>query len=104
MSLSCFIFFCKFFCDLREPAPDLFGSLMVAGVAAHISVQSILNICVTLRVIPATGVTLPLVSYGGTALLLQVFELAIALSVSRRIRFPQGEPDREGRRRVAAAE
>ena len=89
---------------IAKNAPDLFGSLMVAGVVAHISVQSILNICVTLRVIPATGVTLPLVSYGGTALLLQVFELAIALSVSRRIRFPQGEPDREGRRRVAAAE
>lgn len=78
---------------IAQNAPDLFGSLLVAGVTVHIAIQVILNISVVLNVIPTTGVTLPLVSYGGTALLIQVFEICFALSVSRRIRFaePSGE-------------
>ena len=65
----------------------LSGSLMVTGIFGHISLQVILNICVVINLIPTTGVTLPFVSYGGTSLLFLMAEMAIALSVSRKIRF-----------------
>ncbi len=78
---------------IAQNAPDLYGSLMVSGVFAHIALQVILNICVAVNVIPTTGVTLPLISYGGTSVIFLMAELSIALSVSRRIRFRQRERD-----------
>ncbi len=84
---------------IAQNAPDVYGALMVTGVTAHIAIQVILNICVVLNVIPTTGVTLPLVSYGGTALLIQGFEICIALSVSRRIAFAEAEIGPAGKKR-----
>ncbi len=70
---------------IAQNAPDEYGTLMVAGVFAHVSVQVIFNICVVLNLIPATGVTLPFISYGGTSVFFLMMEIAIALSVSRNI-------------------
>ncbi|MDO4265612.1 MAG: putative peptidoglycan glycosyltransferase FtsW [Eubacteriales bacterium] len=67
-------------------APDLFGSMLCVGVLAHISLQVILNIAVVTNVIPNTGVTLPFVSYGGSAVIFTLGEIGIALSVSNQIR------------------
>ena len=71
---------------ISQNAPDLFGSLMVAGIMIHIALQVILNICVVTNVIPTTGVTLPFVSYGGTSILFLMAEMGIALSVSHQIK------------------
>ena len=70
---------------IARNAPDLYGSLMVTGIFGHVALQVILNICVVINLIPTTGVTLPFVSYGGTSALFLMMEMAIALSVSRRI-------------------
>ncbi len=78
---------------IAQNAPDLFGSLMVIGIFAHIASQVILNIAVVLAVIPTTGITLPFVSYGGTSVFLLMAEMAIALSVSSSIRFRSVERD-----------
>lgn len=78
---------------IASNAPDLFGSLMVVGIMAHISLQVILNICVVLNLIPTTGITLPFISYGGTSVLFLMMEMAIALSVSKSIRFENEERD-----------
>lgn len=78
---------------IAQNAPDLYGSLAVAGIFGHISLQVILNICVVLNLIPTTGITLPFVSYGGTSVFLLMMEMAIALSVSRKIRFRSPERD-----------
>ncbi len=86
---------------IAQNAPDAYGALMVTGVTSHIAIQVIFNICVVLNIFPTTGVTLPLVSYGGTALLIQGFEICIALSVSRRITFVE-ETEKKRRREVAA--
>ena len=67
-------------------APDLFGSMICVGIMAHLSLQVILNIGVVTNVIPNTGVTLPFVSYGGTAVLFTLIEIGFALAVSNRIR------------------
>ena len=78
---------------IAQNAPDLYGSLMVAGIFVHIALQVILNICVVLNLIPTTGITLPFVSYGGTSVVILMSEMAIALSVSRMIRFRSPERD-----------
>ena len=66
-------------------AKDRFGTLMVGGIMTLISLQTFLNIAVVTGLIPATGISLPFFSYGGTALALQLFEMGIVLSVSRQI-------------------
>jgi len=70
---------------IANNAPDLFGALLVVGVMAHISVQVILNICVVTNTMPNTGITLPFISYGGSAVLFQLIEIGIVLSVARSI-------------------
>ena len=72
---------------IAQNAPDLFGSLLVSGIFIHIALQVILNIAVVLNLMPNTGVTLPFISYGGTASLFIMAEMGLALSVSRSIRF-----------------
>ena len=81
---------------IAQNAPDLYGSLMVTGIFSHIALQVILNICVVINLIPTTGITLPFVSYGGTAVLFLMAEMAIALSVSGRIRFRRGQEETWG--------
>ncbi len=72
---------------IAQNAPDLMGSLIAAGIFVHISLQVVLNIAVVTNMIPTTGITLPFVSYGGTSILFLMAEMALALSVSRQIRF-----------------
>ena len=62
---------------------DLFGSMLVIGVMAHFALQVILHIGVVSGVFPNTGVTLPFVSYGGTASIFYMGEIGIVLSVGR---------------------
>ena len=55
------------------------------GIMAHIALQVILNIAVVTNSIPNTGVTLPFISYGGTAICFLLAEMGLALRVSRGI-------------------
>ena len=66
-------------------APDMFGALLVIGVMGHIAIQVILNIAVVTNTIPNTGITLPFISYGGSAVIIQLAEIGIALNVARNI-------------------
>lgn len=66
-------------------APDLYGSLIAVGVMTHIALQVLINISVVTNSIPSTGIPLPFISYGGSALMVLLFEMGIALSVSRQI-------------------
>ena len=68
--------------EIAKNAKDLFGSFLVIGVIAHISLQVILNIAVATNSIPNTGITLPFISYGGTSLLILLAEIGICLNVS----------------------
>ena len=71
-------------------ARDRFGSLLIIGVTTQIALQTFLNIAVVTNFIPATGISLPFFSYGGTALAIQLVEVGIVLSVSRQIPAPKG--------------
>ncbi len=64
-------------------ARDRFGTLVAAGFSTKLAIQVFFNIGVVTNFLPATGISLPFFSYGGTALLLQMFEMGVVLSVSR---------------------
>ena len=70
---------------IANNAPDMFGALLVIGVMGHIAIQVILNIAVVTNTIPNTGITLPFISYGGSAVIIQLAEIGIALNVARNI-------------------
>ena len=71
---------------IAQNAPDLYGSLIVTGVFAHIAIQVLLNVAVVLNVIPTTGITLPFISYGGTSAVFLMIEMGIVLNVSGKIK------------------
>jgi cell division protein FtsW len=64
-------------------APDTFGSLLAVGITGMIAVQVIINIGVVIGMLPVTGITLPLVSAGGSSLTLILASLGILLNISR---------------------
>ena len=82
-----FIFMIWRFIIVANNAPDLFGSMLVVGVMAHISIQTVMNIAVVTNSMPNTGVTLPFMSYGGSSILCLLIEIGIVLTVSKRIKF-----------------
>ena len=70
-------------------AGNLFGSLICVGVFIQLAVQVIFNIAVVTNTIPATGVTLPLVSYGGSSLIFTMVGLGLVMNVSRQIPYEE---------------
>lgn len=64
-------------------ARDRFGLLTAAGLTTLLAIQVFLNIAVVTNFFPSTGISLPFFSYGGTALVLQMAEMGIILSISR---------------------
>ncbi len=66
-------------------APDLFGSLIVCGVFVQIAMQVLINVAVVTNSMPATGIPLPFVSYGGSSLIFTMMEIGMVLSVAKRI-------------------
>lgn len=67
-------------------ARDLYGSLLVVGILAHVAVQVLINIAVVTNTIPNTGIPLPFISYGGSSMIFLLGEMGIALSVARQIK------------------
>lgn len=74
---------------IAQNAPDLYGSLVVSGIFAHIALQVILNVMVVINCIPTTGITLPFISYGGTSVLFLMAEMGLALGVSSKIKIAE---------------
>ncbi|QUH31418.1 FtsW/RodA/SpoVE family cell cycle protein [Vallitalea guaymasensis] len=63
---------------------DLNSLLIVVGVMAQIGLQVIINIAVVTNSIPATGMPLPFISYGGSSLLFLMVEIGMVLGIARR--------------------
>ena len=87
--LFAFMLYRLFF--IAQNAPDLLGALIASGIFIHIALQVVLNIAVVTNAIPTTGITLPFISYGGTSVVFLMSEMALALSVSKQIRFKDQE-------------
>lgn len=84
---------------IAKNSKDLLGGMIATGIFAHFMLQVILNIGVVTNLLPSTGVTLPFISYGGTALVLLMAETGIALNVSRQIDFEQPQLVRRRKKR-----
>ncbi|WP_312321906.1 FtsW/RodA/SpoVE family cell cycle protein [Soonwooa sp.] len=70
---------------IASKMPAFFGSLLVLAIGLMIFVQLGVNIAVAVNLIPVTGQPLPLISYGGTSMLVTYIQLGIILSISSRI-------------------
>ena len=68
--------------NIANRAPDLFAKLLAIGITVSICGQAFYNIGVNLALLPNTGITLPLISYGGTSLLMTLISLGILLQIS----------------------
>jgi cell division protein FtsW len=64
-------------------AQDRFGYMLAAGLSINFAVYAGMNLAVTMGLLPTTGVPLPLVSYGGSALIANLLAVGILLGVSR---------------------
>ncbi len=70
-------------------ARDRFPKLLAAGLTTLLLVQVVLNVAVVTNLLPATGISLPFFSSGGSALMMQLGECGIVLNISRSISYRQ---------------
>jgi cell division protein FtsW len=70
---------------LVTKSPKAFGAMLAMGLSILLITQAFVNIAVSVNLVPVTGVTLPMVSYGGTSLLFTCVAFGIILSVSKYI-------------------
>ena len=68
---------------IARRAPDTFGQLLAVGITTWIVTQAFINIGSTLAVTPLTGIPLPFISYGGSALATMLLAAGILLNISR---------------------
>jgi cell division protein FtsW len=69
--------------QIARRSVDAFGALMAIGFTMWVAVQSLLNIAVMTAVVPASGLPLPFISYGGSSLLMLMSGVGLMLSISR---------------------
>ncbi|WP_419864784.1 putative lipid II flippase FtsW [Candidatus Poriferisodalis sp.] len=67
-----------------QKAPDLFGSLLAAGIAIWFVLQTLVNVGGVIGLLPVTGVTLPFLSFGGSSLVVTAAAAGLLLNVTRR--------------------
>jgi cell division protein FtsW (lipid II flippase) len=70
--------------NLSVRSTDPFSRYAIAGITSSIVGQALLNMAVVTSIVPATGIPLPLVSYGGTSLVLTLAALGVVAALSRR--------------------
>lgn len=63
--------------------PKAFGAILAMGLCLNLVIQAFANIAVSVQLVPVTGLTLPLVSMGGTSVLFTCMSIGVILSVSR---------------------
>ena len=68
---------------IARQAPDLFGLLLATGLTAMVGVTAILHMAVTMALVPTTGLPLPFVSYGRSALLVSLVATGVIINVGR---------------------
>jgi len=81
--LGLFMFFVMRALKIARAADKSFGSYLVVGISSYIFIQAFVNIGAMIGLLPLSGIPLPFVSQGGTALLLLFIEVGIIFNVSR---------------------
>jgi len=87
--IGCFFIILLFFVlvwrglKIAANAKDLYGSILAIGITSVLAIQAVINIAVVTGSMPVTGVPLPFISYGGSALLFNMVAIGILLNISR---------------------
>lgn len=68
---------------IAQSAPDTFGRLLASGLTVWLGAQAIINLAAMVSLVPLTGVPLPFISYGGSALLANLVSVGILLNISK---------------------
>src|SRR3989344_249914 len=63
---------------------DRFAQLIIVGAISYLSIQFLVNVGMNMGLLPVTGITLPLISYGGSSLITNLFILGIVFSIARK--------------------
>jgi cell division protein FtsW len=74
--------------SIAASAPNLFGMLLATGITGAIAIAGLVNMAVTVSLLPTTGLPLPFISYGGTSLVLTLAAVGILLNISKSIDKP----------------
>jgi len=69
---------------IAERAPDQFGKLLAVGLVSWLGAQAVINMSAMVALLPLTGVPLPFISYGGSALVANLAAVGILLNISRK--------------------
>lgn len=80
--------------SIARRAPDMFGSLLAAGLALWITLEAFINMGVMVGLVPFAGNALPLISYGGSSLLASLVALGILMNIARVSRTQQQQEER----------
>lgn len=95
IGLSSFVFLYAFFVYrlgfITLHAPNRFGTLLGAGITTMFGVQFVLNLLVTLAILPSTGIPIPLISYGGSGMIISMASIGIMLNISRHINLGEAQ-------------
>ncbi|HXK49386.1 MAG TPA: putative peptidoglycan glycosyltransferase FtsW [Clostridiales bacterium] len=67
---------------IASRAPDYYGFILASGITMTVVIYSIFNMSITLGLVPPTGLPLPMVSYGGTSLIMTMFSMGVLLNIS----------------------
>ena len=70
--------------EIAAASFDVFGGYIAAGIAAVFAIQILVNIGMTIGIMPITGITLPFVSYGGSSLLVNIVSIGLLNNIARR--------------------
>src|SRR4029078_3189050 len=79
--------------QLFKKCPFAFGALLALGLSFTLVLQAMANMAVNVNLFPVTGVTLPLVSMGGSSFLFTCLSIGIILSVARNVEQLEGKKD-----------
>ena len=84
--MVCLYLFILYRCiRIVKAAPKAFGALLAVGLGTALVIQAMINMAVAVNLVPVTGVTLPLVSMGGSSVIFTSIAFGIILSVSRNV-------------------
>ncbi len=77
-----FILFVGFM--IAKNAPDTFGKLLAGGITSFLAIQITINLAAQVALLPFTGIPLPLISYGGSSLIISLVSIGMLLNISRK--------------------
>ena len=86
-AIAILVLYLIFFASCMETAgeaADSFGRLLVVGLSSMLILQAVINIAMTTGIIPVVGITLPFMSYGGSAMLADMLAMSLILNVAMR--------------------